>query len=186
MAHEIGHVVQRHIARAYIAQRGSSLTALAGLLGAVLIGAVTGSADAGMGSWRCRRAPPCSSRSTSRAWKNPRPIASASLLADSGFDPNGMAGFFSIIMRERGNELDEIPSLLLTHPLDQVRIGEARQGRLHDASSTATGFGKLSVHRERVRVLARPATPTCAATMKPCAATTPAIRRWSTARRWPR
>ena len=27
MAHEIGHVVQRHIARAYVAQKGSSLTA---------------------------------------------------------------------------------------------------------------------------------------------------------------
>ena len=46
----LGHVLQRHIARAYMAQRSTSLTALAGMLGAILIGAVTGSADAGMGA----------------------------------------------------------------------------------------------------------------------------------------
>jgi predicted Zn-dependent protease len=76
-------------------------------------------------------------------------------LAESGFDPNGMAGFFSTIMRERGTELNEIPSLLLSHPLDQVRIAEARSRigampkypRRPDSAS-------YPFIRERVRVLA--------------------------------
>jgi len=76
-------------------------------------------------------------------------------LAESGFDPNGMAGFFSTIMRERGNELDEIPSLLLSHPLDQVRIAEARAriGAMppHPRRPDSASYPYI---RERVRVLA--------------------------------
>ncbi|MBK7116508.1 MAG: M48 family metalloprotease [Proteobacteria bacterium] len=156
MAHEIGHVVQRHIARAYIAQRGSSLTALAGLLGAVLIGAVTGSADAGMGVMAMSQGAAMQQQiNFTRMEESEADRVGINFLADSGFDPNGMAGFFSIIMRERGNELDEIPSLLLTHPLDQVRIGEARarvgsmtpRPRRPDSES-------YPFIRERVRVLA--------------------------------
>ena len=156
MAHEIGHVVQRHIARAYVAQRGSSLTALAGLLGAVLIGAMTGSADAGMGVLAVAQGTAMQQQiNFTRMEESEADRVGINFLADSGFDPNGMAGFFSIIMRERGNELDEIPSLLLTHPLDQVRIGEARarvgsmtpRPRRPDSES-------YPFIRERVRVLA--------------------------------
>src|SRR5690606_32588387 len=46
MAHEVGHVVQRHIARAVQAQTRSSIASIAGMLGAILVGAVTGNADA--------------------------------------------------------------------------------------------------------------------------------------------
>lgn len=156
MAHEIGHVVQRHIARAYIAQRSSSLTALAGLLGAVLIGAVTGSADAGMGVMAISQGAAMQQQiNFTRMEESEADRVGINFLAESGFDPNGMAGFFSTIMRERGNELDEIPSLLLSHPLDQVRIAEARARvgampgypRRPDSAS-------YPYIRERVRVLA--------------------------------
>jgi predicted Zn-dependent protease len=156
MAHEIGHVVQRHIARAYVAQRGSSLTALAGLLGAVLIGAITGSADAGMGVMAVTQGAAMQQQiNFTRMEESEADRVGINFLAESGFDPNGMAGFFSTIMRERGNELDEVPSLLLSHPLDQVRIAEARARigampkypRRPDSAS-------YSFIRERVRVLA--------------------------------
>ena len=76
-------------------------------------------------------------------------------LADAGFDPNGMAGFFSTIMRERGSGCDDIPALLLSHPLDQVRIAEARArvGSM-PARSRRPDTASYSFIRERVRVLA--------------------------------
>jgi len=156
MAHEIGHVVQRHIARAYVAQRGSSLTALAGLLGAVLIGAVTGSADAGMGVMAVTQGAAMQQQiNFTRMEESEADRVGINFLAESGFDPNGMAGFFSTIMRERGNELDEVPSLLLSHPLDQVRIAEARArvGSMpsHPRRPDSIGYPYI---RERVRVLA--------------------------------
>jgi len=158
MAHEIGHVVQRHIARAYVAQKSSSLTALAGLLGAVLIGAVTGSADAGMGVMAMSQATAMQQQiNFTRMEESEADRVGINFLAEAGFDPNGMAGFFSTIMRERGNELDEIPSMLLSHPLDQVRIAEARArvGAMppHTRRPDSASYPFI---RERVRVLSAP------------------------------
>lgn len=155
MAHEIGHVVQRHIARAYVAQRSSSLTALAGMLGAVLIGAITGSADAGMGVMAVTQGAAMQQQiNFTRMEESEADRVGIQFLAEAGFDAGGMAGFFSTIMRERGTEIDEIPSLLLSHPLDQVRIAEARA-----RTAAMPGYPRrpdsasYPYIRERVRVL---------------------------------
>src|SRR5690606_16357882 len=47
-------------------------------------------------------------------------------LAAAGYDPNGMAEFFATMMRQRGVSGTDIPPLLLTHPVDTVRLAEAR------------------------------------------------------------
>jgi len=48
IAHETGHVVQRHIARGYLAQSRMSLASTAALLAAILIGAATGAGGQAM------------------------------------------------------------------------------------------------------------------------------------------
>ena len=74
-------------------------------------------------------------------------------LADAGFDPNGMAGFFSTLMRERGGSTDLIPALLLTHPVDSERIAEPGAGGSNGAAETPTDSESYELIRERVRVL---------------------------------
>ena len=129
---------------------------MAGLLGAVLIGAVTGSADAGMGVMAMSQAAAMQQQiNFTRMEESEADRVGINYLAEAGFDPNGMAGFFSLIMRERGVEIDEIPSMLLSHPLDQVRIAEARAriGSMpaHPRRPDSASYPYI---RERVRVLA--------------------------------
>lgn len=45
LAHEISHVTQRHISRAVFANQRSSILTMAAMLGAILLGAVSGSGD---------------------------------------------------------------------------------------------------------------------------------------------
>jgi beta-barrel assembly-enhancing protease len=127
VAHEIGHVVQRHIARTVQAQSGSSLAQLAGLLGAVLVGVMTGSGDAVPGLIAMGQGVAMQKQiNFTRMEEHEADRVGIGYMASAGFDPNGMAGFFATMMRERGVGGDEIPSLLLTHPVDSVRIAEAR------------------------------------------------------------
>jgi predicted Zn-dependent protease len=75
-------------------------------------------------------------------------------LAAAGFDPNGMAHFFATMMRQRGLAGSEIPSLLLTHPVDSVRLAEARARiAAMPAMPRQPESASYAYMRERVRVL---------------------------------
>jgi predicted Zn-dependent protease len=153
VAHEIGHVVQRHIARAVEAQGRINLTALAGLLGAVLVGATTGNADAMPGLIAMGQGAAMQQQiNFTRMEEHEADRVGIGYLAAAGFDPNGMATFFAKMMRDRGVSLNDIPSLLLTHPVDSVRLSEARAHRGHGAARAQAGFGELRLHpRARAR-----------------------------------
>lgn len=127
IAHEVGHVAQRHIARAVQAQGRISLTSLAGMLGAILIGAATGNADMVPGIMAIGQGAAMQQQiNFTRMEEHEADRVGIGYLAAAGFDPNGMAGFFATMMRQRGMAGSEIPSLLLTHPVDTVRLAEAR------------------------------------------------------------
>jgi beta-barrel assembly-enhancing protease len=155
LAHEIGHVTQRHLVRALEAQGRNSLTTMAAMLGAVLIGALSGSGEATPGLIAMAQGAAMQQQiNFTRKDEREADRVGINYLADAGFDPNGMAGFFSTLMRERGGSTDLIPKLLLTHPVDSERIAEARarvgamvpQKRRPDSES-------YELIRERVRVL---------------------------------
>jgi predicted Zn-dependent protease len=127
IAHEIGHVVQRHIARAIEANSRSNLATMAATLGAVLIGAVTGNGSALPGIIAVGQGTAMQQQiNFSRAEESEADRVGIGYMAAAGFDPNAMAGFFSTMSRDRGIDGDQIPALLQDHPIDQVRIAEAR------------------------------------------------------------
>ncbi len=156
VAHEIGHVVQRHIARAVESQSRGSLANIARTLGAVLIGVATGSADAAIGLVSLAQATSMQQQiNFTRMEEHEADRVGIGYLAAAGFDPNGMTGFFSTMMRERGLGGDDFPALLLTHPIDTVRIAEARArvasvSNLKRRDDTPT----YPYIRERLRVVA--------------------------------
>jgi predicted Zn-dependent protease len=127
VAHEIGHVVQRHIARAVQAQSRSSLASIAGVLGAVLIGAVTGNVSAMPGIIAVGQGAAMQQQiNFTRGEETEADRVGIGFMAGAGFNPAGMAAFFSTMSRERGVAGDDIPRLLLDHPVDSVRIADAR------------------------------------------------------------
>jgi len=156
VAHEIGHVVQRHVARAVQAQSHTNLTTLATMLGAVLIGAVTGNANAlpgiiavGEGSAMQQQI------NFSRMEETEADRVGIGYLAAAGFDPNGMASVFASTMRETGTALDNIPIFLLDHPVDATRVAEAR-ARVAALSTypRRPDSASFAYIRERLRVVA--------------------------------
>lgn len=155
LAHEVGHVVQRHIARAVQAQSRSNIAMIAGMLGAVLVGAVTGNADALPGIIALSQGTAMQQQiNFTRMEEHEADRIGIEYLAAAGFDPNGMAGFFQAMMRERGVAGIDVPPLLLTHPVDTVRLAEAR-ARIASMPAYERRPDSISypfIH-ERVRVL---------------------------------
>jgi beta-barrel assembly-enhancing protease len=155
-AHEIGHVTQRHLARAVQAQGRTGLTAMAAQLGAILIGAMTGSTEAAIGLISMAQGTAMQQQiNFTRMEEHEADRVGISYLAAAGFDPSGMAGFFTTMMRERGTSGDDIPSLLLSHPVDSLRIAEAR-ARIASMPNFPRKPESLSYEliRERLRVIA--------------------------------
>jgi predicted Zn-dependent protease len=154
IAHEVGHVVQRHIARAVEAQSRSNLTTMATMLGAVLIGAVTGSANALPGIIAAGQSAAIQQQiNFTRKEEAEADRVGIGYLAAAGFDPNGMAAFFTTMMRQRGTSGDDIPVLLLDHPVDATRVAEAR-ARITSLSAYQRRPDSASYDfiRERLRV----------------------------------
>jgi predicted Zn-dependent protease len=158
LAHETGHVVQRHIARSVQAQGRTSIATTAAMLAAILIGAMSNSSSSanvapGLIALAQGTAMQQSINFT-RMEESEADRVGIGFLAAAGFDPNGMAGFFGTMMRERGGGNDFIPPLLQSHPVDAVRIAEAR-ARAISMPPVATKPDSVSyaLIRERLRVL---------------------------------
>ncbi len=160
IAHEIGHVVQRHIARAVQANSRSSLATMAATLGAVLIGAVTGNGAALPGIIAMGQGTAMQQQiNFSRMEESEADRVGIGYMAAAGFDPNAMAAFFSTMSRDRGVAGEQIPALLQDHPVDSVRIAEAR-ARVASLSGYERRPDSESYPyiRERLRVIAGAAT----------------------------
>jgi predicted Zn-dependent protease len=156
VAHEIGHVTQRHIARAVQAEARSSLTTMAATLGAVLIGAVTGNVNALPGILAAGQGVAMQQQiNFTRMEEAEADRVGIGFLAAAGFDPNGMAMFFSTLMRERGVAGDDYPAMLMDHPTDVARIADARARvtslNSHPRRADSASYAYI---RERLRIVA--------------------------------
>jgi predicted Zn-dependent protease len=126
LAHELAHLSQRHFARGIEEQRAQSVPTVASLLAAILVGAM-GGADAGMAAISAAQAASQSSQlrySRSREQEADRIGLSTMVRAD--LDPDGMARMFERMQRAY-RYTRRPPEFLLTHPLSDSRVADARQ-----------------------------------------------------------
>jgi beta-barrel assembly-enhancing protease len=157
MAHETGHVVQRHIARDLLAQSHMSIANIAAMLAAVAIG-VAGrgnNGEAAEGAMAMAQAVEFQkSINFTRGEEIEADYVGIHLLAAAGFDPYEMAAMFEQLGQTEGLQGGEIPAILQDHPVTPERIAAARARaaqfpRLaHYSESQSYAFIK-----ERVRVL---------------------------------
>jgi beta-barrel assembly-enhancing protease len=130
LAHEIGHVTQRHIARMLATQRQSSVLQLAALvLGALAARsnpqAAVGLATLGAGAQQQIML------SFSRDAEREADRVGIDMLRGAGFDPVGMVGFFSRLQQATRVYEGNAPSYLRTHPLTSERIADM-QARIRE------------------------------------------------------
>ncbi|MDR5778548.1 M48 family metalloprotease [Caballeronia sp. LZ065] len=124
IGHEMGHVLQRHIARMLGAQEKNTYTALAGMLAGLLAGLLAHSGDLGMGLAMGGQALAVDNQLRfSRAAEHEADRVGFQMLAAAGYDPYAMAAFFERL--DRSTMADNgVPPYVRTHPLTTERIAD--------------------------------------------------------------
>ena len=152
MAHEIGHVAQRHIARGIGQQKQDALIPLASVLLAVLASRASSDAalalvEGGQGLAIQRQL------NFSRDLEREADRVGFQILKDAKFDTSGMVAFFGRLQTASRGYSDNVPAYLRSHPLTTERIADI-QGRVREQRYKQRA-DSLDFHliRARVRVL---------------------------------
>jgi predicted Zn-dependent protease len=156
LAHEIGHVEQRHIARMLSKQRDGALIAIGALLLA-LLAARSGSASSGDAAQAAVAAGQAAAiqqqLNFSREAEREADRVGFQTLVGAGFDPAGMASFFSRMQQGTRVYESAAPEYLRTHPMTVERLSDI-QNRARE-SQVRPRPDSLEFHlvRSRLRLL---------------------------------
>ncbi|MDK3026137.1 M48 family metalloprotease [Cupriavidus taiwanensis] len=152
LGHEIGHVMQRHIARGITQQDQSMWIALASMVLAGL--AATRSPDAAaalaMGG---QGAAIANQLSFSRGAEREADRVGFQILTAAGFDPQGMPDFFMRLQRASGTAENSVPSYVRTHPLTSERIADMQDRVSHASQRKVPNTPEYEFARMRARVI---------------------------------
>lgn len=155
MAHEIGHVAQRHIARMLGKQRQDALIPLAAVVLAALAASSSPDASAalllgGQGMALQRQL------NFSRDAEREADRVGLHILREAGFDTSGMISFFGRMQTATRAYTDSAPAYLRSHPLTTERIADIQartRGQPYKQRADSLDFHLV---RARVRVLQDP------------------------------
>ncbi len=160
LAHEVAHVTQRHLVRAYESMQKATLPIALAMLGAILASrnssgdGTEAAVIGGMGLLQQQAI------NFTRHNEYEADRIGIFTLAKAGFDPEAMAGFFARMGRAtRSNSSVEVPEFLRTHPVTASRITEAKnrveaiRRNPPAVSETAANEARFRLMRERAHVL---------------------------------
>ncbi len=155
LAHEIGHVSQRHIARMLGNQKQDMLVPLAAMvLGAL---AASKSPDLAIASMMGGQGYAIQRQlNFSRDAEREADRVGLQILGEGGFDTSGMVAFFGRLQNASRNYGDGAPAYLQSHPLTTERIADI-QSRIRDQRYKQRADSiEFQLIRARVRVLQDP------------------------------
>ncbi|MEW8624410.1 MAG: M48 family metalloprotease [Candidatus Thiodiazotropha sp.] len=125
IAHEIAHVTQKHLLRAFDAANQMSGKTAALLLASILVGAAT-SPDAGIALATGVQASAVQEQiNFTRSNEEEADTVGIKILANSNFDPRAMPIFFERLTHASRLYDSGIPEILRTHPVTTNRIADA-------------------------------------------------------------
>ncbi len=154
LAHEVAHVAQRHIARAYADSQRMLLPMMAAMAASAALAASVGG-EAGQAALASTLAASAQRRiNFTRGHEEEADRIGYQLLERAGFDPDGMATFFAYLARQAPESANALPDYLRTHPRPVSRMADA-QSR---GSGSSAARGRVSsedyfMAKARVRVL---------------------------------
>ncbi|GHC23076.1 M48 family metalloprotease [Aidingimonas halophila] len=141
LAHELGHLSQRHHARQQQRAEETQLPTMAALLAGMLI-AAGGGGQAGIATAMGSQAAFLQDQlAYSRRYEQEADRVGLQALAEAGFDPNAMVEMFRSMQRMASLQGGNPPEFLLTHPVTQSRISdtESRASQLTPAERRDAG-----------------------------------------------
>jgi len=132
LAHEISHVTQQHLVRAVEAEQKYAPLMVLAMLGAIVAASHQGSgstSNADMGAIATAQGIMQQLQiNFTRADESEADRIGIQTLARANFDPDAMAGFFARMQRalRPGFDENDVPALLMDHPVTLQRISEAK------------------------------------------------------------
>ncbi|WP_175886434.1 M48 family metalloprotease [Burkholderia sp. BCC0044] len=153
VGHEMGHVLQRHIARMIGASEKSGYTALATMLLGVLAGVLARSGDLGSAIAMGGQAYAVDNQLRfSRSAEREADRVGFQLLAGAGYDPYGMPGFFERLDRASMGDAG-VPAYARTHPLTGERIADMEDRARRAPYRQPRQSAEYGFVRARLRIL---------------------------------
>ncbi|NYS79548.1 MULTISPECIES: M48 family metalloprotease [Halomonadaceae] len=126
LAHELGHLSQRHYARGNARAAQTQLPAMAAMLAGMLI-AASGGGDAGMAAAMGSQAALIQDQlSYSRLFEQEADNLGLQAMADAGYDPEAMVRMFAAMQRMARLQGETPPEFLLSHPVTDSRLTAAQ------------------------------------------------------------
>ncbi|MCO1336460.1 M48 family metalloprotease [Microbulbifer sp. OS29] len=157
VAHELGHLSQRHYARSLEAQRNSTIPTLAGMLGALILVATAGG-DAGIAAMTATQAAALDNQLRfSRKNEQEADRVGIDTMAKSGRNPDAAGEMFEQMLKAT-RYYQRPPEFLLTHPVTEKRIADAKLRAQRMDAVLPSDSRDYHLMRARVR-LAIEATP---------------------------
>lgn len=151
LSHEIAHVTQRHLARAYEAANNLSIPHMAAMLASILV--ATQNPDAGMAGMAAVSAGAIQYQiNFTRANEYEADRVGIQTLANSGLDPYGMPRFFERLQKNSRLYGSRPPEFLSTHPVTTNRIAEATSRAEHYPGGKTDSLD-FQLMRAKLRVL---------------------------------
>jgi len=153
LAHEIAHVTQKHLLRAYDAASRMSIPSAAAMLASILI--ATQDAQAGTAAMASVQAANIQRQiNFTRANEKEADSIGMQALVRSGYDPMGMPTFFQRLQQNSRYYGDQAPSFLRTHPVTTDRIAEAqaRAVQLKPTAGRKLTYDSLSFRLMRAKL----------------------------------
>lgn len=151
LAHEVSHVTQRHIARSIQARQKSTPLQIASMFGGLLL--AMANPEAGLAAISASQAAAQQlSINYTRSNEKEADRIGISLMARSGYDPRATSTFFGKLA-EKYRMRSKPPAFLLTHPLPESRIADARS-RVN-SYPVRNVQPKLEFHLAKARIQAR-------------------------------
>jgi predicted Zn-dependent protease len=140
LAHEIGHVSQRHISRQFGQRRQSSAVMIAAALLAAM--AASSSSDAAMGIMSLGQTVAVQDRlSFSRDAEREADRVGLGLLHEAGFNPQAMVSLFQKLLRAGEFYDSAAPNWVRSHPLTSERIADV-QTRISQLSPSQSAVSR--------------------------------------------
>ncbi|XQU08154.1 M48 family metalloprotease [Halomonas sp. LY9] len=126
IAHELGHLSQRHYARGSARAEQTQLPAMAAMLAGMLI-AASGGGDAGIATAMGSQAALIQDQlAYSRRFEQEADRIGLQAMAEAGYDPEAMVRMFDTMQRLSRLQGGTPPEFLLTHPVSDSRLSDAQ------------------------------------------------------------
>lgn len=126
IGHEEAHVTQRHLARTVDDTRTANLATYAAVLAAIIAGSAN--PDVVFGALALGQSVNAQREiNYTRAHESEADRIGIRTMALAGYDPEGMASFFSKLEQQSRLYNSQLPDILRTHPVNTNRIAEARE-----------------------------------------------------------